>query len=422
MQRKRFKYGISYRSLPHLYRIIAVLVAAVLVFGMYIYTDYVEKELSSHNRRVLRAYARLWSLAATRSVGAEELNIIFEEIIQKSTFPMILTTNEGMPILWRNLPIEPNDTTERAREYIRKRLKAMDSSQAPIPIFVGNSNKILGFIHFGESKYMKWLRYLPLFELIMLAGIIALYYIGYNRLRHYEEQNIWLGMAKETAHQLGTPISSLMGWAELLRSDLNKCNQKGIRFESGRDPSDIIDKINEDIEILNRIVVRFGQIGSVPELKLTDLNDLLKGLVGYISERIPSIGNRTEIIEKYDSVPLIMANRLLLSWAVENLIRNSLEALPKEGGKITVATRKDVEGNHVQIIVTDNGRGIITRNAYKIFKPGYTTKKRGWGLGLSLAKRIVEEYHFGKLTMLESVPFEKTTFVISFSLNAKRIG
>ncbi len=420
MQKKRGKYVISYRGLPQIYRIIAILVAVGLVLGMYIYTDYVEKELSRQNRRVLNAYARLWSLAATRGAGAQELNIIFEEIIQKSTFPMILTTNEGVPIRWRNLRISENDTTEKAHEYLKSRIKKMDASQTPIPIFVGNSNKVLGFIHFGEARYIKWLRFVPIVELVMLAVIIALYYLGYNRLKHYEEQNIWLGMAKETAHQLGTPISSLMGWLELLKSDLKKCSQSGELSEGGRNPLDIVDKMDEDIDILNKIVIRFGQVGSIPELKLTDLRELLSGVVRYIRDRIPRLGEGTVIIEKYDPVPTIMANRLLLSWAVENLIKNSLEALPKEGGKITVATRKDVEGHRAQIIVTDNGRGISSRNSRKIFKPGYTTKKRGWGLGLSLAQRIVEEYHFGKLYLLESVPFEKTTFVISFPLETNK--
>lgn len=419
MSARKGKYRISYRSLPYVYRIIAIVVAAVLVMGMYLYTDYIEKELSKQNRRVLNAYARLWSLAATRGIGGQELNIIFEEIIQKSTFPMILTTSEGVPIRWRNLNIDEGDTTARAQRILRERIREMDASQSPIPIFVGNSNKVLGFIHFGEAKYIKWLRYVPIIELIMLGGIIALYYIGYNRLRHYEEQNIWLGMAKETAHQLGTPISSLMGWLELLRTDLEKCRQGDLELPVDRDPMDVIDKMDEDIEILNKIVVRFGQVGSIPELRLTDLRELLSNLVSYIRDRIPRLGEGTVIVERYDPVPQIMANRLLLSWAVENLIKNSLEAIPKSGGKITVATRKDVEGQRVQIIITDNGRGISSRNTRKVFKPGYTTKKRGWGLGLSLAQRIVEEYHFGKLQLLESVPFEKTTFVISFPLETK---
>ncbi|HDR90642.1 MAG TPA: hypothetical protein ENN75_00180, partial [candidate division Zixibacteria bacterium] len=177
MRRKTGKYSISYRSLPYLYRVVAILAAAVLVMGMYFYTDYIEKELSKQNRRVLNAYARLWSLAATRSVGAEELNIIFEEIIQKSTFPMILTNTEGVPMLWRNIDVEQGDTTARAREALAKRIRQMDASQTPIPIFVGASNRVLGFIHFGESPYIKRLRYVPILELVLLAGMIALYYV-----------------------------------------------------------------------------------------------------------------------------------------------------------------------------------------------------------------------------------------------------
>jgi len=402
--------------MPFIYRLVAIFIAGLLILGMFVYADYTHKQMSVHNRRVLNAYARLWSLAATRSVGAEELNIIFEEIIQKSDFPMILTTAEGVPVLWRNINISPGDTTEKAGKRLKSLLHKMDETQQPVPILVGNSNRILGYIHFGNTKFVKWLRIVPFLEVIAMAFIIALYYIGYSRLKSYEEQNIWLGMAKETAHQLGTPISGLMGWLELLRDDLSEMHKTGALNNRKRDPREILDKMSEDIDILNNIVVRFGQVGSVPELKPTELNELLQNVVNYISERIPRLGEQIEIIEKYDPVPPVMANRLLLSWAVENLIKNSMEAISKEGGRITVATRKDIEGSRVQIIVTDSGRGISTRDARKIFKPGYTTKKRGWGLGLSLAKRIVEEYHFGKLNLLESEPHDKTTFVISFPL------
>jgi len=416
---KKKKYRIVYRGVPRLYRIVAFAVAVILVLGIFLYTEHIRRQLSVYNRRTLNAYARLWSLATTKSVGAQELSIVFEEIIEKSDFPMVLTTVDGEPVLWRNLDFEPGDTSRATRQRLKEIASDMGRSEPPVPIFVGTTTRALGYIYYGESPFVKWLRFVPLAEFILVVAMLILAYAGYNRLRYYEKQNIWLGMARETAHQLGTPISGLLGWIELLRDEIEKAESARAFQNAKQNPVELVDKMTEDIENLNRIVVRFGQVGSVPELEPTQLPDLLKQVVSYLRERTPRLLARVDFVEQFDPVPEVFANKLLLSWAVENLIKNSLEALPEKGGQIKVATRLDVEGENVQIIIADNGRGISSRNTRKIFSPGYTTKKRGWGLGLSLTKRIIEEYHFGKLFLLESKPFEKTTFVISFPLSSK---
>jgi signal transduction histidine kinase len=372
--------------------------------------------MSDYNRRVLNAYSRLWALASTKSVGGAELSIIFEEIVQKSDFPMILTSVEGEPTMWRNIDVSQGDTSVVSRKKLISMIDGMRNIHPPIPIYVGETDKVLGYIYFGEPPFVKWLKFIPPAILILIATLLAFSYISYNRLRFYEEQNIWLGMARETAHQLGTPISSLMGWTELLKEEVKEAELTGAFRNANIDPREIIGMMSEDIQILNKIVLRFGQIGSMPELELIDLPALVHHSVAYLRQRMPRLRGKMDIVEQYYPVPKIMANRMLLSWAVENLIKNSMESARKENGKIKVATRMDVENQNVQIIVMDNGKGVSARNQRKIFSPGYTTKKRGWGLGLSLAKRIVEEYHFGKLNLLESKPNEKTTFVISFSL------
>jgi len=387
--------------------------------GLFFYSDHIHRQICEHNYRVLKAYARLWALAATRSAGGAELNIIFEEIIEKNDFPMVLTSVEHEPMLWRNVPVDPRDTTEAAREKLRSIIKSMENTHPPVPIFIGQSNKVLGYIYYSESGSVRLLRYVPLVELLLVAALLILVYVSYNRLKYYEEQNIWLGMARETAHQLGTPISSLMGWLELLKEEVCRTGTDATSERNCEKIQNIVEKMGEDVENLNMTVLRFGQVGSTPELEPTDLPTLLTDVVNYYRERTPRLLGQIEIIEQYDHVPNVMANKLLLSWAVENLIKNSMEAAPKKGGLIKVATRMDVEGENVQIIVTDNGRGIPPRRTRRIFSPGYTTKKRGWGLGLSLAKRIVEEYHFGKLYLLESKPFDRTTFVISFPIPRK---
>ena len=402
--------------MPFPYTIIVIVVGVLIVAAVFLVGRNIRERTSKTNRNILNAYSRLWALASTKSVGSAELSIIFEEIIKKCDFPMILTTVEGEPTLWRNLDIPQSDTTAAARKKLRKRLAGMKNRYSPVPIYVGETDKILGYIYFGEPTFVKMSRLIPLLIAFLIVVLLLFSYMIYNRLKYYEEQNIWLGMARETAHQLGTPISSLMGWTELLKEELREAEIAGAFRDAKRSPHDIIGRMAEDIEILNRIVLRFGQVGSMPELEPTELPALLHHSVVYLRRRMPRLGRKMEIVEQYYPVPKVMANSMLLSWAVENLIKNSMEAAAKEGGRIKVATRMDVENQNVQIIVTDNGKGISARSARKIFSPGYTTKKRGWGLGLSLTKRIVEEYHFGKLSLLESRPYEKTTFLISFPL------
>ncbi|MCK5832903.1 HAMP domain-containing histidine kinase [bacterium] len=421
MEKKRRKYRIVYKGLPFFYSIIAVIAAILIVLSIFLIIDYTRKSTSIHNRRILNAYSRLWALASTKSVGGAEMSIFFEEIINKSDFPMVLTSIEGEPMFWRNLGIARSDTSLASRQKLREEIEKMRQKRVPVPIYVGETDKVLGYIYFGEPSFIEWLRVIPAIILILVALLFVFSYITYNKLKFYEEQNIWLGMARETAHQLGTPISSLMGWNELLKEEVREAAMLGAFRHTTRTPREILSRMSEDIQILNKIVLRFSQVGSMPELEPTELPSLIHHSVAYLRQRMPRLKGKMEIIEQYYPVPPIMANQMLLSWAIENLIKNSMEAAPKVGGKIKVATRVDVEQQNLQIIVTDNGKGISARNARRVFSPGYTTKKRGWGLGLSLAKRIVEEYHFGKLYLLESKPFEKTTLVISFPLEKSAV-
>jgi len=413
VERKRKKYRINYRRLPILYRIIAPITIIALIIGILLYTNRVRSEINTYNRNILRVYAKLWSLTYTRGVSGPELNIFFEEVIDKTDFPLVVTSREGNPIFMRNVDISLSDSSTVNKQQIRELIDELADQNSPVEVLIGRSSNVIGYIYFGESGFITWLRYSPLITLVLFIATIAIFYIGYNRLKKSEEQNIWLGMARETAHQLGTPISGLMGWTELLKEYFTNPIFKEVAEKTKRDPKKILDRMDTDIQNLNRIVVRFGQIGSSPEMEKCDVPQLVESILSYLIERMPHLGEQIEIIKQYEPVPPIMANKLLLSWALENLIKNSVESI-SGNGMIKVATRMDVEGHIVQIVVTDNGRGIPTRNVRKIFSPGFTTKRRGWGLGLSLAKRIVEEYHYGKLNLLESIPNDRTTFIIGF--------
>ena len=368
----------------------------VLMFGFFFVTESVRKKVLTYNRRIMNTYARLWALAVSDAVGGEELNILFEEIIRKSDFPIILTDPKGQPIAWRNLNIGSDDT-EKAAEI----LKQIKKNHNPIPIRVQESRRNLGYIYFGESAFIRVLRYIPIVEIVILLIFFYFGFVEYRRIKSRELQNIWLGMAKESAHQLGTPASSLMGWLELLRTGSTNLPQEKI-----------VEEMEEDIQVLNKIVQRFGKIGSAPKLVFSDINMVVEESLGYLKGRLPDLGGDIKLHTMYNKIPKVPANSLLLGWAIENLVKNAIEAMDKGKGRVDVATIWDESENLAKIVITDNGRGIPGGDQKRIFSPGFTTKRRGWGLGLSLARRIVEEYHHGKLQLIESVPYEKTTFVI----------
>jgi len=227
-------------------------------------------------------------------------------------------------------------------------------------------------------------------------------FLGFSSIKKAEQQLIWVGLSRETAHQLGTPISSLMGWVELLQSSESLEKVRSISAEMA-----------QDVQRLEKVAARFSQIGARPDLKEQDVPAILRDVARYYRRRLPQMGKTVVIEEEYEQVPRVPVNRELFEWVVENLVKNALEAIDKEDGRIVLRVTAVHERRFtVAVDVIDNGRGMDARERRKIFRPGFTTKKRGWGLGLSLAKRIVEEYHGGRLFVKESRPGEGTTMRI----------
>jgi signal transduction histidine kinase len=226
-------------------------------------------------------------------------------------------------------------------------------------------------------------------------------YIGFSQIKKSEQRNIWVGMAKETAHQLGTPISSVNGWIEILKEDPQKLEQ-------------ILPEIEIDIKRLTKIASRFSQIGSLPAVKLRPITPILRNAVSYYRKRLPKLNKKVFIKEEYTCEASIGINSELFEWVIENLIKNALDAIEGQDGEILLAVNQSPDHQHIYIDIKDNGKGISPRDKQNVFKPGFSTKTRGWGLGLSLAKRIIEDYHQGKLFIKETRLGEGTTFRISF--------
>lgn len=325
----------------------------------------------------------------------------------------VITDGKGENILswWgRSLPLL-GDRTQTSLQRIRNAVHSMGVKNEPLTFQV--PSETIQYLHYGDSRTVSRLSWAN----FSLMGILILFllvgYVGFRNIRRSEQRSIWVGMAKETAHQLGTPLSSVSGWLELIRSDLEKEAPVG-RDEATERLSGIAAKVGEmeqDLQRLNQIALRFSQIGSVPELEMADINSVLAETVGYFRSRGPQFG-QVEFAFRAGEVPEIPLNRELLSWAFENLCKNGIDAIGNKPGRIAIGVGAVPQKHLVQITVQDNGRGIEPDHVDQVFEPGFSTKKRGWGLGLAFVKRIIEEYHNGRISITRSASGEGTTFEV----------
>ncbi len=377
------------------------------------YTFDVIGQLQTDTRAQAEKYVRLWQMAANSPTSGSELPFVFEEIILKATLPIIVLDADRIPIHWRNVSgIDLSDTTAATRTQLKKVAERMTAQGNQFPLNFGEN--YVNYFCYGDPPVIDQLRMMPFVEIGIVVAFMLVGIIGFQNIRKSEERHIWVGMAKETAHQLGTPITSMMGWLEVMRSEC-------VSNKSGGDTSmlsDTIDNISADVDRLQKIANRFGQIGSAPDLIPNDLNKLAEDTLEYYRRRLPFEGEGVQLIMKAGKLPAINFNAELLGWVLENLVKNALHAVEARSGRVELATRLTPGGDQVIIEVTDNGAGIAPPAARKIFRAGFTTKKRGWGLGLTLVKRIVEEYHGGKITLVKSKPGE-TTFEIRLPLNTE---
>lgn len=273
------------------------------------------------------------------------------------------------------------------------------SMHEPIKIVLGNEEySQTQYVYYGESPTVRYLRYFPYIQFSLLALLLGIGYVSYRTITKSEQSNLWVGMTKEAAHQLGTPLSSLYGWVELLREE------KDDDFTQR-----ICNELESDITRLRGVAERFNKIGSEPELTLQKLEPILDQVVGYMEQRLPQLGKNVEVVRKLDSNVRARVNSDLFQWAMENLIKNAMDAIKSTTKKAYVSVKLHRIGNEVFVDIADSGVGIEKRYQGEIFKPGYSTKNRGWGLGLSLTKRIIEEYHDGKLIIRDSELGEGTT-------------
>ena len=380
---------------------ILLFLAIVMILSLLWYSQQIVHKLRADLNNQVRFYAGVYARAAIEE-SDQDFSFIFDEIIRKSSIPMIISAElDKTPTAWRNVGIEDTDTSPEAVTKLEKIMAEMDSANEPISLKYKNYN--LGYIHYGDTKLIRQLITLPYIEISVVALFIFLGYMGFQVIRGSEKRSIWVGMAKETAHQLGTPLTSLLGWIELLRSDLPD--------------NENVNEMARDVQRLEKITNRFSRIGSTPAAERISIKKTIQEAVDYYHRRLPQLGPGVSIEFQPENDYNVTIIKDLFGWAIENLIKNAIDAVPQTNGKIQIVFGLIKNDNWLAIDVIDNGKGIRSKDKKNIFRPGFSTKKRGWGLGLSLTKRIITEYHHGKLLVAESRPNEKT--VMRIMLKAK---
>ncbi len=334
--------------------------------------------------------------------SAENIDFLFSIIERNHTIPVLLTDDEGNILLHRNFDLpEPVDSAAPYficpgnEAFLLGKLRNLQNRANVIHIIISPDN--LQHLYYDDSKLLRRLSYYPYIQLLVMLAFIFVVYYAVNSTRRAEQNKVWVGLSKETAHQLGTPISSLMAWMELLQS-------------MGVDP-DTVREMNKDVTRLSTIASRFSKIGSQPQMEVENVNAIVERASSYMATRISS---RIKLsVELCDGALDVKMCSPLFEWVMENLIKNAVDAM-EGSGSITIVTNR--VGRKAVIDVTDTGKGIPRKNHKTVFNPGYTTKKRGWGLGLTLAKRIIEQYHRGRIFVSRSEPGAGTTFTIELPL------
>jgi len=385
-------------------KILLLIVAILIAAGTLFYTQNLVQKLQKKEKQIVELYARGIEYIANSTDSGADLTFLFENIIKPIDFPLVITDANDVLNLnnrseVRNVRYDTTLSRDKLKSFFDKKIKEMDEQHNPILVTYADSI-VLQKIHYGDSELIVRLKYYPYLQILIAALFIILGYIGFSNIKKSEQSNIWVGMAKETAHQFGTPISSLMGWIEMLK----------MHYQDKDRVLDITNEISDDVEKLNRITYRFSKIGAVPELKKLSVYDEIHKVKEYFARRLPQLGKSVEIILQGDKQVYAELNAELFEWVIENLIKNALDAIDHKEGRIEI-TVKELR-KEIEIDVADNGKGIDLKRRKDIFRPGYSTKRRGWGLGLSLSKRIIEVYHKGKIFVKSSVIGEGTTFKI----------
>lgn len=357
-----------------------IVIFLLLTIIFFVLSSFIFRKLEEEITLRSRIFAKYMSRTQEESweSSSYELDIIFEEVIKKIDFPVIVTDDKGEIVAYRNVGKNPT------KEMLRKKLENLKKEKSPIPILVniGDSTKFLGEIYYGLSPVAKFVRFYPYYQILILLIFVFLGIWAIFVYRKREEEKLWNFLAKETAHQMATPLSSLIGWLSTIQDKIEK---------------NYYEEMLLDVKKMEIALERFSRIGLPPQLRETPIRGVIEKVCQHFQKRMPL---NIEMVLDLKSNPILPLDEVLFGWSLENLLKNSVDAIGSNPGRIEI--REVFNNNSYEIQIIDTGEGINKKIKNKIFKPGITTKKYGWGIGLSLAKRIIEEYHQGKLVLKES--------------------
>ena len=375
-------------------KILLVVMAVVMSVGSLVISHFLVRDLKREEQRKME----IWAEAMRSLNSADEytdLTLVLTVLNSNSTIPVVVLDREGEVQDYRNIPLREGSAEEQMRAVKRKAQSMMDAGRV-IRVYLSSTDYME--ICYADSLLLRRLAVWPYVQLGLVFVFVVVAIFALLSSKRAEQNKVWVGLSKETAHQLGTPISSLMAWQEMLRETY---------------PDDeLLPEMGKDVERLQRIAERFSKIGSLPELRPESLNEVLSAVTQYISRRA---SNRVRLTCTVPQQPLIVPMcSSLFEWVVENLCKNAIDAMDGQG---SITLTASTEGALAVVEVADTGKGIPKNKFRTVFTPGFTTKKRGWGLGLSLAKRIVEEYHHGRIYVKNSEVGRGTTFRIELKMH-----
>lgn len=375
-------------------KILLVAMAVVMSVGSLVISHFLVRDLKHEEQRKME----IWAEAMRSLNSADEytdLTLVLTVLNSNSTIPVVVLDREGEVQDYRNIPLREGSAEEQMRVVKRKAQSMMDAGRV-IRVYLSSTDYME--ICYADSLLLRRLAWWPYVQLGLVFVFVVVAIFALLSSKRAEQNKVWVGLSKETAHQLGTPISSLMAWQEMLRETY---------------PDDeLLPEMGKDVERLQRIAERFSKIGSLPELRPESLNEVLSAVTQYISRRA---SNRVRLTCAVPQQPLIVPMcSSLFEWVVENLCKNAIDAMDGQG---SITLTASTEGALAVVEVADTGKGIPKNKFRTVFTPGFTTKKRGWGLGLSLAKRIVEEYHHGRIYVKNSEVGRGTTFRIELKMH-----
>lgn len=386
-----------YRRKSHWKWLLAAFGLLVVAISL-LYTRHLAKQLIERENQQAGQFAEaMRQLGRTDVDNNCDFSLPNKLIIENTTIPIVVLDEVYNIEMYRN--IDGRNLDSLPIPHVRKRLNEMVSSGADT-IVISFGDDVRKTLIYGHSNLLWLLNIYPILQFCLIAGFILLGYIGFSAARRAEQNQVWLGMAKETAHQLGTPITAILGWVETLRA-VNEDNAT---------TQDMLNELGNDVSRLELVADRFSKIGAQPELQPVNIYDQIEAGRAYMQRRAP---RRTvfEFPNPTEQTPLMVRiNPPLFDWVLENLLRNAIDAM--EGGIGTISAHVYEESRYICFDISDTGKGIPSSKHKTVFKPGYSTKTRGWGLGLSLSKRIVQEYHGGKIFVKKSEPGKGTTFTV----------